>query len=129
MLWLALATVLMSDPAAAPTAPSMGPLTALSVQTSAANAARPSRSAPLISPREIRDCRSGLQRINGRIERLPGPAAEPRVRLYHLFNLNDAQGCPIPVIARDHVPEADRAIGRQLYAPSSGPRMGRRVGP
>ena len=53
-------------------------------------------------------------RVDSKGRILPSPPAESRVRLYRLFALNDAQGCPIPVIARDVVPEADAAIGREL---------------
>ena len=113
MLWLALATLILSDSAAGPTAPSvtsaMGPLT---IQPAApASPIRP-RNTPLTTP-TMRACTPVIQRVDGRLEERAVPVGDGRVRLYRLFNLMDEQGCPAPVIVRD-VPEADRSIGREL---------------
>ncbi len=40
-------------------------------------------------------------------------AGGPRVRMYHLLE-RTIDGCRVPVIAVDHLPEADRAVGRNL---------------
>ncbi len=44
------------------------------------------------------------------------PVAEPRVRMYHLLE-RTIDGCRVPVIAIDHLPEADQAIGRTFGGP------------
>lgn len=46
---------------------------------------------------------------------------DERVRLHRLLDLR-VNGCSVPVIAVDHVPDADRAVGRNL----AGPRLTRR---
>lgn len=112
MLWLTLATLILTDPAASPTSSVMGPMPAVPTPTASNEAGRDRRLTPFIqSP--ARTCSPVIQRIHGRLETRPAPAEDGRVRLYRLFALQDAQGCPIPVIVRD-VPEADRSIGRQI---------------
>lgn len=120
MLWLALASLIASDPsaiAASPQTGAMGPMTSLSAQ--APKTPPPAAPAPAMASRTIRlivvrDCHQTIQRIDDRGRHLSSPTTDGRVRLYRLFALNDAQGCPIEVIARDTVPEADAAIGRQI---------------
>ena len=111
MLWLALATVLLSDPS--PLASSMGPMTPLSAPTSTDRLTRNALLAPVIPPAPEPACPSGFQQATGRLQNPAAPVGDGRVRLYRLFALNDARGCPIPVIVRD-APEADRAIGREV---------------
>ena len=117
MLWLVLATLIATDPATLPAASAnaqaLGPMTTLSAQPRPEAPARAPAFQPLKLP-EPSVCNSGIQQINGRLEDRPAPVGDGRVRLYRLFALNDAWGCPIPVIARDLVPEADQAIGRVI---------------
>lgn len=113
MLWLALSTMLISDPTPTPMAPSMGPMTLLAAPTSADQMARNPLLAPVIPPPPEPACQSGLQQVNGRFQNREAPIGDGRVRLYRLFALQDNRGCPIPVIVRD-VPEADRSIGRRI---------------
>ncbi len=44
---------------------------------------------------------------------LTPPGGEDRVKMYRLLE-RTIDGCRVPVIAIDHLPEADRAIGRNL---------------
>lgn len=118
MLWLTLASLIAIDPtalAASSQTGQVGPVTSLSAQ--APRTPRPAapelgmRALPRLSPPA---CVQFVMRVDSKGRILPSPPAESRVRLYRLFALNDAQGCPIPVIARDVVPEADAAIGRLI---------------
>ncbi|MDB5420554.1 MAG: hypothetical protein JWR59_501 [Brevundimonas sp.] len=112
MLWLTLATLILTDPAASPTASAMGPMTVMPAPNAATQAERAPRVSPFIqSP--ARACNPVIQSIDGRLVERPGPVGDGRVRLYRLFNLMDEQGCPAPVIVRD-VPEADRSLGREI---------------
>lgn len=124
MLWLALATLITVDPAALSASAqtgSIGPVAPMSAQTAtiapaAAPARRPVMGAPIISttvPAEA--CSTGVQRIELRNPSPTSPATDGRVRMYRLLALNDARGCPIPVIARDVIPEADRAIRLEIH--------------
>lgn len=108
MVWLTLTILIAAQSQTASPTPSMGPRTTLSAEQ---DFAVPGVSTSVIQP-SVPTCSEPLQRVSGRYE--PAPAEEGRVKLYHTFALQVGSGCPIPVIAREVVPEADRAIGRVL---------------
>ncbi|CAN5476122.1 hypothetical protein BH10PSE1_BH10PSE1_30660 [soil metagenome] len=110
MLWVTLTTLMMIDPAVIePSASAMGPRTTLSASVHQTPDLR------VIQPVElpaVPACDQSLHRIGDRFELRRAPTGE-RVKLYYAFAL-EVGGCPIPVIARETVPEADHAIGRTI---------------
>ena len=108
MLLLTLIAVLASDPAAAPPAPTaMGPLT---VRSTVADPAATPRVIRPVAFAPVRECGAArVQPAGGLLGRDVSVPNDGKVRMYHLFSLEVA-GCPIPVIARDSIPEADDTI-------------------
>jgi hypothetical protein len=118
MLWLALTTLIALDPATAPPAApetaAQAPMISLSrVESLPPELLATIRPADLTLPPPCDT--TGIQRIGGvrRDMRFP---TDGKVRMYHLLSLQ-VGNCPVPVIARDDIPEANNAIGMNAFGP------------